>query len=224
MGRATINTRRIQVWRIFLQGLAALLPVAFTAYLLIFSAIAAEHLFAGLLRPLLPEGGYIPGSGILVGLLLIFAFGLLMHFLIVERLFRWTEGLLERVPIVKSIYTMTRDFVEYFAKNKEARFNQVVMVTLPELEARVFGFVTRETFDDLPDGVGDAETVAVYLPMSYQIGGYTLYLPRSRIQPIAMSLEEGMRFALTAGVSRVTPTAVKETPGLQPESAPDPAP
>ena len=42
---------------------------------------------------------------------------------------------------------------------------------------------------------------AVYVPISYQLGGYTIYLPRSRLTPINMSVEDALRFAITAGMS-----------------------
>ena len=66
----------------------------------------------------------------------------------------------------------------------------------------LIGFVTREDFRGTPFGLADADTVAVYLPMSYQIGGYTVLLPRRLIEPIDMSVEDALRFAVTAGMSR----------------------
>ncbi|MCE9615088.1 MAG: DUF502 domain-containing protein [Lentisphaerae bacterium] len=201
---------------LFLQGLAVLLPASLTGYLLIISALAAERLFARLVQPFIPGDRYIPGLGILAGVLVIFGVGLLMHFLVVARLFRWAEGLVERVPVVKSVYSMTKDFVQYFARAKAGGFNQVVMFTLPGQNLRMLGFVTRQTFADLPAGIGDADTVAVYLPMSYQIGGFTVYVPRASIQPVEMSMEDAMRFALTAGVSRVSaPHASPKQPPQQ---------
>jgi len=68
---------------------------------------------------------------------------------------------------------------------------------------RLIGFVTSEDFSGLPQAskAADKSTVGVYLPMSYQIGGYTVYLPKSQVDPLDMSIEDAMRFTLTAGVS-----------------------
>jgi uncharacterized membrane protein len=74
-------------------------------------------------------------------------------------------------------------------------------VTLPGTEYRLVGFVTREDFTGLPPNLGSHETIAVYLPMSYQIGGYTLMLPRGSIEALDLSPEDAMRYTLTAGVS-----------------------
>lgn len=189
--------------RIFLKGLVTVVPAALTLYLLIASCIMAENLTGSWMRRLLPDGWYLPGMGLLSGITFIFGVGLLMHFWLFERFFQWSERQLERVPLVKSIYGMTRDFLGFFAEKKKREFSQVVMVSMPDSEMKLFGLVSRTTFDDLPSGIGGEDTVAVYLPMSYQIGGYTVYLPRSRVTPIDMKLEAAMRFALTAGVSRL---------------------
>jgi uncharacterized membrane protein len=81
-------------------------------------------------------------------------------------------------------------------------FNQVVMVQIGDSRARVLGLVTREDFSDLPPGIGAKDSVAVYVPMSYQLGGFTTIVPRSAIQPVNMTMEEAMRFAVTAGLSK----------------------
>ena len=64
----------------------------------------------------------------------------------------------------------------------------------------MLGGLTRNDFSDLPPGVGFEGEVAVYLPMSYQVGGYTVMVPRASINPVQMSREEAMRFVLTAGL------------------------
>ena len=69
-------------------------------------------------------------------------------------------------------------------------------------EYEVLGFVTREQFDDVPLDPQAEDAVAVYMPMSYQIGGYTLFLPRSALTPVDVSFEQGMRLAITGGVTR----------------------
>ena len=65
----------------------------------------------------------------------------------------------------------------------------------------LLGFVTRSSFDDAPAIPGGDDRVAVYLPMSYQIGGFTVMVPRSSIADVDMSVEECLRFAMTAGVA-----------------------
>ena len=105
-----------------------------------------------------------------------------------------------RVPVVKTVYGALRDVTRLVnTSGRKSELERVVMVSFGP--ARVMGFVTQENAT-LP-GIGtDDDLVAVYLPMSYQIGGYTVYLPRSRIEPTDLSVEAAMRIVLTGGLQR----------------------
>jgi uncharacterized membrane protein len=187
--------------RTFLTGLAAILPIAITLSLLWWLGAAAETLLGGLLRAVLPETAYFPGLGLLVTLGVIFGIGVLLRAYVVQGLFDWVEGLMERIPVVKTIYGVMRDMMDLVSGDLRERFGDAVLVTLPGTDYRLVGFVTREDFAGLPRELGSDGTIAVYLPMSYQIGGYTLMLPRTQVQPLNLSLEDAMRYTLTAGVS-----------------------
>ncbi len=132
---------------------------------------------------------------------MILGIGLLLHIWLFRKLFEWGERLMEKLPLIQSLYGSMRDLMRFFDSSKKKDFDKVVMVTLSDNGARMMGLVTRDTFNDLSDGVGDRETIAVYLPMSYQMGGFTLFVPKGNIQAIDMSIEEAMRFTLTAAVS-----------------------
>jgi uncharacterized membrane protein len=93
-----------------------------------------------------------------------------------------------------------RDFTNLMSQPRKQGLQQVVLVRLGG-DLRVMGFVTRSDLTGLPPGMSEPGNIAVYMPMSYQIGGYTALVPRSSVQPVDMTLEEAMRFTLTAGVS-----------------------
>ena len=188
--------------KLFLKGLAVTIPLALTLAIAWWMAASAERLLGSVLIRILPDGWYIPGMGLLSAMALILLVGLLSHVIIFQRLFEWGEGLLERLPLIKTIYTALRDFFGYFAPGAQQSFSKVVMVRLPGHDFEAMGFVTRETFDDLPLDPQAEAPVAVYLPMSYQIGGYTLYLPRSALTPVDLPFEDAMRLAVTGGVTR----------------------
>ena len=132
---------------------------------------------------------------------IVFLIGLLMRALVVRKLFSWGEALLYRLPIVKTVYGPLRDFFSFLAEPKMSGLQQVVSVKLGGTDMKLLGFVTRGDLTGLPGGINDADTVAVYLPFSYQIGGYMVIVPRSQVQPVDMSLEDAMRLTLTAGLS-----------------------
>ncbi|HSP00452.1 MAG TPA: DUF502 domain-containing protein [Thioalkalivibrio sp.] len=187
--------------RTFLTGLAAILPLVITLALLWWLGSAAEQVLGGILQAILPDLLYFPGLGIIVGIGLVLAVGVLMRAYVVRGLFDWMEKMVQRIPVVKTIHGTVRDVTRLLSGDIKEQFGQAVLVTLPGTDFKLVGFVTREDFTGLPDNLGDDQTVAVYMPMSYQIGGYTLMLPRERVEPLELSLEDSMRYALTAGVS-----------------------
>lgn len=188
--------------KLFLKGLAVVIPVVLTLAILWWMATGAERMLGGLLSRILPLGWYLPGMGLLAGLAIIALVGLLSHVLIFQKIFEYWEGLLKRLPLIKTIYTAIKDFMGYFSPGEEQKFSKVVLVRLPAQDFQVVGFVTRETFSDLPFEPAAEEPVAVYCPMSYQIGGYTLFLPRSCLEPLDMPFEEAMRLAVTGGITQ----------------------
>jgi len=68
-------------------------------------------------------------------------------------------------------------------------------------ERRIIGFVTRRDLSNLPAGIGTADDVAVYLPMSYMIGGYLMVVHRTAVQPVDISVEDVLYFTLTADIT-----------------------
>jgi len=184
----------------FLTGLITLLPVVLTLYLLYWLVISVESALGDVIRLVLPESLYWPGMGSIVGLLMVFLVGLLMHAYLVQRLFAWGEQILYRLPLVKSVYRATRDFFDYFSPDKKKQFEQVVAVSIGDSGMQVIGFVTQAVPERLPEGFREEGSILVYLPLSYMIGGYAVLMPQSAVRPLDMSMEEAMRFTLTAGV------------------------
>ena len=190
-----------QITRTFFTGLAVTLPVVATVYILVWLALATESTLDGLLRFVLPHVAYFPGMGVVLGVVLVFLVGLLMRAWVVRKIFGWTEALMYRVPLVKTVYGALRDFMNFLSRPQEQGLRQVVLVRLGDADLRVMGFVTRDDRAGLPPGMSEPGMIMVYLPMSYQIGGYTVLVPRASVQPVDMSFEEAMRFTLTAGLS-----------------------
>jgi uncharacterized membrane protein len=133
-----------------------------------------------------------------------------MHTYVVQRLFAKGEQLLYHVPLIKSVYGAIRDFFNYFSPATKKEFEQVVSVAIGDTGMRVIGFVTQAIPEHLPEGFREQDSILVYLPLSYMIGGYAVLMPRSAVQPLDMSMEEAMRFTLTAGVTGSTHSAGRE--------------
>jgi len=188
--------------KLFLKGLAVVIPIALTLAILWWMAAGAERLMGSILKFTLPAGWYVPGMGLISGLALVVLVGVLSHVIIFQKLFDLGETIFNRLPLVKTIYTAIKDFIGYFSPDKDSKMSKVVLVQLPGQSFQLLGFVTREQFDDLPFTPAAEDPVAVYMPMSYQIGGYTLFLPRSALTPLDIPFETAMRLVLTGGVSQ----------------------
>jgi uncharacterized membrane protein len=190
-----------RLWNTFLKGLAAVLPVVLTLYLVWWLGTKADDLLGGWLRALLPPELYWPGQGLLVSFLLVLLAGVLVDAYIVRRFIRFGETLLARIPIVKTIFGALKDFARFLpAGDKRRDLKRVVLWKFGS--ARLIGFVTEEHINPrMLQGAQTADIVAVYFPMSYQIGGYTLYLPRTELEETQLSVEEAMRLVLIGGVT-----------------------
>ena len=184
-----------------LTGFITILPVTLTLYLLYWLAVSAESVLGRLIRLVLPDHLYWPGMGVIAGLAAVFAVGLLMHAYVVQRLFAKGEQILYHLPLIKSVYRAIRDFFEYFSPARKKEFEQVVAVSFGDTGMQVIGFVTQALPENLPEDFRAKDSVLVYLPLSYMIGGYAVLVPSSAIRPLDMNMEEAMRFTLTAGVT-----------------------
>jgi len=188
--------------KLFLKGLAVVIPITLTLAILWWMAAGAEHLMGSVLKYTLPDGWYVPGMGLASGLALVVLIGLLSHVIIFQKIFHLGDAIFHRLPLVKTIYTALKDFIDYLNPDKDSKMSKVVLVQLPGQSFQLIGFVTREQFDDLPFTPAAEDPVAVYMPMSYQIGGYTLFLPRTALTPLDIPFETAMRLVLTGGVTQ----------------------
>lgn len=184
----------------FLTGLATIVPVTVTLYFIYWLTISAENSLGKLFRYLLPDGWYVPGIGLLTGLILVFFVGVLMHAYIVKKLYAMGERLMYRIPLIRSVYGSISDLFNLFSRDQEDTLNQAVIFKQGEIQ--MIGFITRQNVDDLLPESNTNDNVVVYLPMSYMIGGYMVIVPRSSLQPLNMPVEDVMRIAITAGITR----------------------
>jgi uncharacterized membrane protein len=183
-------------YQYFFRGLITILPLVLTVYMLYLFLTWTESLSMMVMRPF-TGNFYLPGLGIALGVLLILGLGALISQPASARLFSWIELPFTNLPVVKSIYSSLKSFADYFdPQEREGR--QVVLLRMPGHELSIVGLVTRQNLLGLPAGVASEDHLAVYLPMGYMIGGYTVFVPRSWATPIEMSVEEAMRSSLVA--------------------------
>lgn len=203
-----------RLWRGFLQGMALIAPVLITLAFLFWLGGTLEAFMGEVLRRVLPTGWYIPGTGLALGLGMTLAVGLLANVFLVRWLVRLTEHVLDRIPLVQSLYQGIKDISRLFLGDTRSELGRVVTVQLGEV--RLVGFVTQEEAVLPSERVDNTDLMAVYLPMSYQIGGYTMYVNKRHVTPLDVPATDAMRAVITGGALKA-----RRWPRTTPQSHPD---
>jgi uncharacterized membrane protein len=183
---------------IFVEGIKTIIPIGLTLALTIWILHAIETFFGWLIRLVLPAKYYFPGLGLIVGIVAVFFIGVAMRAWFTRKLYELGEKILRKIPFVKTIYGGLMDLMSFFDSKKMKEAGQVVMVSVAG--TRMMGLLTRDDFSELPAGIGKDEEVAVFIPLAYQIGGMTVWVPRDKVEKVDMSVDHAMRFAITAGM------------------------
>ena len=173
--------------RYFMRGLLFVTPVVVTIYVVYVIFSKVDKLFR--LR--------IPGTGFLLTMAAITLIG----FLASNFLTRWATNLVEkmfsRLPLIKMIYTSVRDLVGAFVGEKKAFDRPVSVELMPGSGISVAGFITSPDLSML----GLSDTVAVYLPQSYNFAGNLILVPSGRVTPLKADSGKLMAFIVSGGVS-----------------------
>lgn len=186
---------------IFISGLVSFLPLALTIYIVYAGVSIVENLLGQFLRRILPENAYFPGYGFLATIILIFLLGLMLNNLVTATLMQKVQEKLTEIPLIKVVYSPLRDLMNLFSKSQQQNaLKKVVLVHLSD-NMTALGLVTREDFSDLNIKLPtDAGKIAVYIPMSYGLGGYTLLLNKNVLEPIDLPVEKAMSLAITGWI------------------------
>jgi uncharacterized membrane protein len=173
----------------FVRGLFYVVPLGVTIYVLFYAVVFVD----GLIHL------EIPGLGILLILLLITVIGYLgSHYLF--SYLRPFERTIENTPLIKIIYSATKDMMNAFV-GKKKQFKKPVLVKLGEgIDAERIGFITK---DDLEELDISPDKVCVYFPFSYAISGQVLIVPRKNITPLNVSSTDVMKLIISGGVTSV---------------------
>jgi uncharacterized membrane protein len=183
--------------KIFKRGLIALAPVAVSLAIMIWLLGTFEEIFSVPLKWLIGEF-YFPGVGLIVAIVFIFFVGIIINNFLIQKITSVFDRLFARIPLFKTVYNSIADVMNYFKPKDHEENGKMVSVDINGI--RFLAIMTRDHFSDLPEGIGKQGEVAVYVPLSYQIGGFTAVVPKSKIKPVDMTVDQGMRFVVTAGM------------------------
>lgn len=184
-----------KLFRFFLQGLLYTAPIGITVYILYVIFSFVDGLLQEWLEKLLAIS--IPGLGLVVTVALLIIIGFLGQTFIARPFKSVFNKLMQRIPILKVIYSAFNDLFSAFV-GKEKKFNQPVLVKVNQsLNMEKLGFLTEEDLSL----VNEKGKVAVYFPHSYNWSGELFLVPRDQVRAIDVSPAEVMKFIVSAGVA-----------------------
>jgi uncharacterized membrane protein len=171
----------------FFRGLIVLAPGVITVYVfwLIFSAVDRWM------------GLRYPGLGIAITIVLITLFGFLASTVLARWIERGMDALFSRLPLVRLVYSSTKDLLAAFVGEKRRFDRPVVVTTHADGIEKAFGFVTEQAMARF----GLDDHVTVYLPFSYTFTGVIRIFPKSNVTPLATDSSELLAFVVSGGVT-----------------------
>jgi len=196
------GARKWSVRRYLVAGVLVWLPILATIWVVSFMLRIMDRtllLLPPAYRPEALVGFSLPGVGALFALIVLLLTGLLVTNLIGRRLVVWGEDLLNRIPLVRTVYGGVKSFAESVFSQSNS-FRQVVMVEYPRAGTWSIGFLTAENVPEISDKMGEPHA-AVYISAALNAtAGYLVIVPRRQVVALDMSVDEAMKMIITCGV------------------------
>tara|TARA_A100001011_G_scaffold293392_1_gene305248 strand:- start:2363 stop:2974 length:612 start_codon:yes stop_codon:yes gene_type:complete len=182
----------------FIAGVVVLIPIGITLYLTLFIIKVSSKLIPKEINPnhYLPYN--IPGLEILIAVLLITIIGWLSLSFIGKRLFNLFESVLNKIPIIRTIYSAVEQLIETFTKSKSDK-KTVVLIEYPRKGVYAVGFATKENTGEIKKKAGK-ELINVFVPTTPNpTSGFLLMFPKDEVIYLDLSFEEASKFIVSAG-------------------------
>lgn len=187
----------------FITGLLIWVPLAITAWVLALIVRTMDQTLLLLPNALNPErllGFYVPGIGVIATLLVVFLTGLVTANIIGQRLLRFWEGVLSRIPVVKSVYYSVKQVSDTLFSSSGEAFRKALLVQYPREGAWTIAFLTGQPGGDVLNHL-PGDYVSVYVPTTPNpTSGFFLMLPRRDVIELEMSVDEALKYIISMGV------------------------
>jgi uncharacterized membrane protein len=192
----------------FLTGVVVIAPIAITAYL----TWTFVHWVDSWVKPLIPAiynpDNYlpfaVPGFGVIVALLMITLVGFMTANIIGRSVLGVGERILNRMPLVRNIYSALKQIFETVVANRDELFKRVALFEYPRRGAWSIVFIATEQQSEIHDALEAREggkTIAVFRPITPNVTtGYLIYAPEEDVIPLDMSVEDAAKLLISAGL------------------------
>jgi len=209
----------------FLTGLVVIAPIGLTGYLIwtvigwidswVLPFVPAEF------TPVDQFGVHLRGYGVIIFLLFTILVGWIAKGLIGRSLIHWGERLVDRMPVVRSIYSGVKQIVETIFSQSDSSFEKACLIEYPRHGLWAIAFISTRTRGEIATRTGDGdEMLSVFLPTTPNpTSGFLLFVPRTDVVLLDMTVEEAAKLIISAGLVHPLPK-----PPAPAESTPTPRP
>jgi len=183
--------KKIERW--FLSGIAVVLPVAVTVFVLIW----LFNLLDGILRNLIDRifGINIPGLGLFALLVIIFLIGMFTSNFVGRKITGWFEKIIGKIPLIKSVYNPVRKIISGLSSEKTESFQKVVLVEFPQKGRKSIGFITNSNFS-----IDEKDNISVFVPTTPNpTNGFLIIVDRKDVEVLDMTVNEGLNAVVSIG-------------------------
>ncbi len=191
-----------KIRQIFLTGLAVVVPVGVTIYILVFLVRLMDGLLSVVPQRYHPDtllGVHLPGLGIIFTAVLVFLCGLITRSYVGHRLVRMGDRILQKIPFVRGVYRASKQVSDSLIREKGSGFRKVVLVQFPRPGTYAIGFVTGQAAGEIRERIGEA--VSVFLPTAPNpTSGYILLVPEQDLIPLEMTVEQAFTLIVSGGM------------------------
>lgn len=182
--------------RSFLAGVAIVLPLAVTAWLVVaFVGLVDNNVLPLLPGPYRMTAEQVPGAGIMVAMVALTLLGALAGNFLGRAIIQEMDDFVARLPLIRSIYGGAKQVVKQVATPEQRSFKDAVLIEFPHKGYWTIGFITNPAPDLVEDGL-----VAVYVPQApIPTTGFLIYAPREALKPLPTGAEEALKRVISLG-------------------------
>lgn len=190
--------------RYFISGLLVWVPIWVTILVIKFLVDLLDSVLLLLPKPYQPDallGVHIPGLGVLIILLLIFFTGAIVANFLGSRLVRMWDALIDRIPVVRSVYSGVKQVMETLFSPGGNSFRKVLLVEYPREGMWTLAFQTGDSTPEVLKSLEEDAMVSLFVPTTPNpTSGFLVMLPRKKVIELNMSVEQALKFVISLGV------------------------
>lgn len=192
-------TRRLRTY--FLTGLVVAAPIAITISVAFWFIQSVDSWFSPFIPNSLKDSTYsLPGLGVLASLVILTGLGALTANIFGKTILQFGENLLDRVPVIRNIYSALKQIFETVATQSNQNFKGVVLFEYPRKDIWALGFVTTDAKGEIAEKKGD-NLLCIFAPTTPNpTSGYLLFVPKEDTIKMDMTVEEAAKLIISAGI------------------------